>query len=45
MQAKMGSGDESDANKAKLLYHLACLRGGYDISNPMDFASLVTELL
>jgi hypothetical protein len=43
--ASSGKGTPEDADMARLLYHIASLRGGYEIENPMEFASLVTKLM
>jgi len=40
-----GEPNDETERTARLLYNVAALRGGYDIVNPGQFASLVTELL
>jgi len=44
-QLQDGTKDDTTERTAQLLYHVAALRGGYEINDPKQFASLVTELM
>eukprot|EP00284_Hemiselmis_tepida_P013329 CAMPEP_0174925232 /NCGR_PEP_ID=MMETSP1355-20121228/7769_1 /TAXON_ID=464990 /ORGANISM="Hemiselmis tepida, Strain CCMP443" /LENGTH=739 /DNA_ID=CAMNT_0016171123 /DNA_START=36 /DNA_END=2255 /DNA_ORIENTATION=+ len=45
LSAGAGKGTPDDEKAARLLYHVASLRGGYEIEDPAEFASLVTGLM
>jgi len=45
LAAGAGKGTPADADSARLLYHVASLRGGYEIEDPKEFASLITGLM
>jgi len=44
-QVEAGQDGEEQKRTARLLYNVAALRSGYEIQNPREFATLVTELM